>query len=216
MMQHIIQRMWTDTCNKVKYVAYNFRVSLRGLHLPKKSWRVATKNLIACLHWYSEYWVERLGKLGLFMIGLIIFLLSYATLIVWPSQQALFKQVNQQKLNIATLKLSSKLNITKDDAHQEGTIELLESRKWPVAAQLLQSGLIIHEASYVKEPVVNNKLQRLNLELVLSGSYPDLIQALTTLRTDPLLRLEFLQLERTGPETSMTRIRLRLSTLGML
>ncbi len=215
-MQHIIQHLWKETCQKIKYLVHIVRTYLIRIHPPKKGWRFATKAQIVRLNWYSQYWVERLGKPGLFIIVLILLLLSYTTLIAWPSKQALFQQVTKQKIHLSMLKQSNKLNITKSDTYQKGILERLESRKWPVVAQALQSGLIVHQASYVQEIVVNGKLQRLNLDLVLSGSYPALIQALTILRSDPLLRLEFLQIERTGPETSMTNIRLRLSTLGML
>lgn len=203
-------------CKNIKYVAHTAHTYITRLHANKNDWRVVTKNQISCLHWYFEYWVERLGQLGLFVIGLILVLLSYATLIAWPSQQSLSQQVTKQNLHLDMLKQSNKINIKKADNQQKGILERLESRKWPVVAQLLQSGLVVHQASYAKEIVVTGKLQRLNLELVLTGGYPALRQALTTLRSDSLLRLEFLQLERSGPETSMTHIRLRFSTLGML
>lgn len=215
-MLHIIQRVWMTTCQKIKNVGHSFLTYFMRLHSPPRDWHFVAQAHRDRLYWYSEHWVERLGRQGLLTMGLILLLLSYATLIAWPSQQALLQQVTKQKLHLAMLQPTGKLKPTLDDAHHKGLRERLESRKWPVVAQLLQAGLVVHEASYVKEVVVIGKLQRLNLELVLSGSYPGLIQALTTLRADPLLRLEFLQLERSGPETSMAQIRVRLSTLGMI
>ncbi|WP_421178183.1 hypothetical protein [Aeromonas jandaei] len=215
-MLHIIKRVCMTTCQKIKNATRSLLTYLMRQHSPSRDWRLAAQSQIACLCWYGEHWVERLGRKGLLTVGLILLLLSYATLIAWPNQQALLQQVTKQKLHLTMLQSTGKLKTKQNDAYHKGLRERLESRKWPVLAQLLQAGLVVHEASYVKEVVVIGKLQRLNLELVLSGSYPGLIQALTTLRADPLLRLEFLQLERSGPETSMAQIRIRLSTLGMI
>ncbi|QSR71966.1 hypothetical protein [Aeromonas jandaei] len=215
-MLHIIQRAWVITCQKIKNKARSLMTYLMRQHSPSRDWSFVAQAQKDRLCWYGEYWVERLGRKGLLTVCLILLLLSYATLIAWPNQLALLQQVTNQKIHLAMLKPTGKLQAKQDDAYHKGLRKRLESRKWPVVAQLLQAGLVVHEASYVKEVVVIGKLQRLNMELVLSGSYPSLIQALTNLRADPLLRLEFLQLERSGPETSMAQIRIRLSTLGMI
>lgn len=171
---------------------------------------------VARLKWHCEHWIERLGRITmiiLLLLGVSFFILIFFSI---PNKALLKNQASEIRSRLAMPQQPAiQMRENLSDVHSDEINISLEKNKSLIAFEFIDSGIIVHEASYKIEEVVKGKLQKLYLDFALRGHYPVLVNTIDKLQGKySFLRLESLFIERPTPDDPLPQIRLKLSILG--
>ncbi|WP_294738098.1 GspMb/PilO family protein [uncultured Pseudomonas sp.] len=166
------------------------------------------------LRWQTVRVQQALGFWGLLAVGVIVVSGLIDLTLIGPAfeQDTLRRQAIQagiderpQDVHVTAPVMVEKLP----------TAQAFAPRLEKVLLLIQQHGFIIDQTSLAYSAPGDSGVQRLDIDVPLSGSYPALRQALAAVAQEPGVRIENLTLERQEINTPHLAIGLKLSMLGV-
>lgn len=173
------------------------------------------QTLLPRLRWSLMRGQQALGVWGLLAIGSMVVALLLELTLIGPAagQDAL----RRQELTTAIAEQPQQVQVTEPSViEQLPTAEAFAARVEQLLSRLGQHGFSVEQTTLTYTSTVEAQLQRLELDIPLSGSYPALRRALADVAREPGVRIENLSLERKDIHTDLLTIGLKLSLLGAL
>lgn len=167
------------------------------------------------LRWQAMRWQQALGFWGLLALGLTLAALVIDLGVTTPA----FQQDNQrrQEVQAGIAERPQDVRVTEPAAVEKlPGAEAFAPRLEKLLSLIQQQGFSIDQTTLAYSAPGDTGLQRLDVDLPLTGSYPALRQALAIVAQEPGVRVESLTLERKEINASTLAIGLKLSLLGVV
>ena len=166
------------------------------------------------LRWQLMQWQLSLGFWGLLALGVIAAALLVDVAVIHPANVA----DNQRRLELQTgiAEQPQDVQVTEPAMVEKlPTAHDFPARLEKLLAVLTQRGFIIEQTTLAYSAPADTGLQRLDVDIPLTGPYVLLRDALTDVAQEPAVRIESLTLERKVITSGMLTISLKLSVLGV-
>ena len=166
------------------------------------------------LRWQLMQWQLSLGFWGLLALGMIAAALLVDVAVIHPANVA----DNQRRLELQTgiAEQPQDVQVTEPAMVEKlPTAHDFPARLEKLLAVLTQRGFIIEQTTLAYSAPADTGLQRLDVDIPLTGPYELLRDALTDVAQEPAVRIESLTLERKVITSGMLTISLKLSVLGV-
>lgn len=166
------------------------------------------------LRWQLMQWQLSLGFWGLLALGVIAAALLVDVAVIHPANVA----DNQRRLELQTgiAEQPQDVQVTEPAMVEKlPTAHDFPARLEKLLAVLTQRGFIIEQTTLAYSAPADTGLQRLDVDIPLTGPYELLRDALTDVAQEPAVRIESLTLERKVITSGMLTISLKLSVLGV-
>lgn len=171
--------------------------------------------LLPRLRWRLMRGQQALGVWGLLAIGVMAVALLIELTLIWPAagQDAL----RRKELEAGIAEQPQQVQVTEPSVvEQLPTADAFASRVEQLLVRLAQHGFHVEQTTLTYTHTSEAQLQRLEVDIPLSGSYPALCNALSDVVREPGVRVENLSLERKDIHSGLLTIGLKLSLLGVL
>ncbi|VVE20736.1 hypothetical protein [Pandoraea commovens] len=163
--------------------------------------------------WYSQRTGERLGRVGVFALFVLVVSVIYGVVVALPRAQMLReeRQVLSDRLESLEASASSvAARLEVDTALPEGDPT---ARKFALVDALKRHQVTVEETTFQTDvDKARNQIRR-TVVFVGHARYPDLAEALQALRAQPTVRVEEMTMERTDIGNERLRVMLRVSML---
>jgi hypothetical protein len=172
----------------------------------------AADNRLPRLRWAAHRTLERMGRLGVAALALLVAILAFDFAIQMPRAVALSQDKASQLAQLkpqphaADRSPAARLRTMLDGDPSAQKLALFET--------LRQYGIEVRESTYRKDDEVKGKLERWSMDIAMKGRYADLAHALHVFADEPLLRVDALTMARSRIEDDKLDISLRISLLG--
>ena len=166
------------------------------------------------LRWQLMQWQLSLGFWGLLALGVIAAALLVDVAVIHHANVA----DNQRRLELQTgiAEQPQDVQVTEPAMVEKlPTAHDFPARLEKLLAVLTQRGFIIEQTTLAYSAPADTGLQRLDVDIPLTGPYELLRDALTDVAQEPAVRIESLTLERKVITSGMLTISLKLSVLGV-
>ena len=186
---------------------------LRVITLSER-WLGYKAKILPRLLWIAADAQQALGAWGL----LALFLLAAALgtqLGVIASGSKSIEMRREQAQNGIDAKPDAVLNKVPIQLRQLPTTDTFDHRLEAILSILQNNRFLIHETSFRYARVDENRLQRLEVDIPMFGSYMMLHEALPLLQQQPAVRVETISVERKSIGDTAAYVRLKLSLLGV-
>ncbi len=171
-------------------------------HLPRLRWQLMQSQ-------------RRLGFWGLLALGMMAAALLIDAAVIHPAVRA--DQQRRQELEAGIAEQPQAVQVT-----EPAVVEKMPSaddfapRLEKLLSLLTQRGFLIAQTNVAYSAPGDTGLQRLEVEIPLSGPYSLLRDVLDEVTHEPAVRIESLTLERKAISSGMLNINLKLSVLGVM
>ncbi|WP_460133424.1 hypothetical protein [Pseudomonas sp. S1_E04] len=167
------------------------------------------------LRWQLQQWQHRLGFWGLLALGLIAAALLIEAVVIHPASSA--DRQRRQELQAGIAAQPQDVRVTEPAVIEKlPTADDFAPRLEKLLGLLTQRGFILQQTTLAYSAPGDTGLQRLDVEIPLTGPYSLLREALTELIQEPGVRIESLTLERKEITSGMLNISLKVSVLGVV
>ena len=186
---------------------------LRVITLSER-WLGYKAKILPRLLWIAADAQQALGAWGL----LALFLLAAALgtqLGVIASGSKSIEMRREQAQNGIDAKPDAVQNKMPIQLHRLPTTDTFDHRLEAILSILQNNRFLIHETSFRYARVDENRLQRLEVDIPMFGSYMMLHEALPLLQQQPAVRVETISVERKSIGDTAAYVRLKLSLLGV-
>ena len=167
------------------------------------------------VRWQITQWQQRLGFSGLLALGVMVAALLIEVGVIHSAntsdrqrRQALEAGIAEQPQNVQVTEPAVVEKLPGADEFATRLEHLLDL--------LTRRGFIIQQTTLAYSAASDAGLQRLDIEIPLTGPYSLLRESLTELAREPALRIESLTLERQAITSGVLNITLKLSLLGVV
>lgn len=177
-------------------------------------WLGYKAKILPRLLWIAADAQQALGAWGL----LALFLLAAALgtqLGVIASGSKSIEMRREQAQNGIDAKPDAVQNKMPIQLHRLPTTDTFDHRLEAILSILQNNRFLIHETSFRYARVDENRLQRLEVDIPMFGSYMMLHEALPLLQQQPAVRVETISVERKSIGDTAAYVRLKLSLLGV-
>lgn len=169
---------------------------------------------VARLRWFAANVQRALGSRGTIALLVIAAALVTQFGVINPGNEGIAMRLAEAQAGIS-VKPDAVQNTEPSLMNQLATTDTFEARLETLITTLKSHRLLIQDIQYQYSPVDENKLQRLDVELPMFGTYLMLRDVLPTLLEQPAVRVESVSLTRKTIGDPVTEIRLKLSLLGV-
>lgn len=178
-------------------------------HLP------ALDHCLPRLQWRLMRWQQMLGFWGVLALGVMIGALLIKLTLIGPALE--IDALRRQELQVAIAERPQDVLVTEPEAVEKlPGAEAFATRLEKLLTLIQQQGFSIDQTTLAYSTPGDSGLQRLDVEIPLSGTYLTLRQALATVVQEPAIRIENLTLERKAIDSAQLTINLKLSVLGVV
>ena len=167
------------------------------------------------LRWYLMQWQQNLGFWGLLALGVMAATLVIEITVIHPASAAdnlrrgeVQAGINEQPQNVHVTEPSAVEKMPSADDFAPRLEKLL--------ATLTRRGFVIEQTTLAYSAPADTGLQRLDVDIPLTGPYVLLREALTDVAQEPAVRIESVTLERKEIISGMLSISLKVSVLGVV
>ncbi|OPA82591.1 hypothetical protein BFW86_26590 [Pseudomonas fluorescens] len=167
------------------------------------------------LRWQWMQWQQRLGFWGVLALAVMAAALVVEVSVIHPANSA--DRERRQILEAGIAEQPQEVQVT-----EPAVVEHLPNaddfapRLEQLLGLLTQRGFIVEQTTLAYSAPGDTGLQRLEVEIPLSGPYSLLREALNAVTQEPAVRIENLTLERKEITSGMLNINLKLSVLGVV
>lgn len=167
------------------------------------------------LRWQLMQWQQRLGFWGLLALGVMVAVVVIEVTLIAPSGR--HDRLRREALQAGIAEQPQDVHIT-----EPATVERLPSaedfapRLETVLGLLTQHGFVIEQTTLGYSAPGDTGVQRLEVDIPLTGPYTVLRQALSAVVQEPAVRIERISLERQDISSGMLDINLKVSLLGVV
>lgn len=166
------------------------------------------------LRWFAANVQRALGSRGTIALLVIAAALATQLGVINPGNEGIAIRLAEAQAGIS-VKPDAVQNKAPSMMNQLATTDTFDARLEALISTLKSHRLLIQDVQYQYSPVDENRLQRLEIELPMFGTYPMLREVLPTLLAQPAVRVESVSLTRKKIGDPVTEIRLKLSLLGV-
>lgn len=166
------------------------------------------------LRWQAVRGLQKLGFRGLLAVGLIAAAMLLDLVLIGPA----FNQdtLRRQAIQAGIAERPQDVQVTEPAVVEKlPTAQAFAPRLEKVLVLIQQHGFIIDQTTLAYSALGDSGVQRLDVDVPLSGTYPALRQALTAIALEPGVRIENLTLERQEIHATQLAIGLKFSLLGV-
>ncbi|MCM2364009.1 hypothetical protein [Pseudomonas sp. SR18] len=166
------------------------------------------------LRWQLMQCQRRLGFWGLLALGVMFTTLVIEVAVIYPAGAT--DRMRRQEIQAGIDEQPQEVQVT-----EPVVVERLPSaddfapRLEKLLGVLTQRGFIIKQTTLAYSAPGDSGLQRLDVDIPLTGPYTLLRDALTDVAKEPAVRIEHLTLERKDITSGMLNITLKVSVLGV-
>lgn len=167
------------------------------------------------LRWHLLQWQQRLGFWGLLALGVMAAALLIEVTVIHPASVA--DRQRRAELEAGIAEQPQEVQVT-----EPAVVEKMPSaddfapRLEHLLGTLARRGFIVEQTTLAYSSPSDTGLQRLDVEIPLTGPYSLLRDALTDVVKEPAVRIESLTLERKDISSGLLTISLKLSVLGVV
>lgn len=167
------------------------------------------------LRWHLAQWQQSLGFWGLLALAVMAAALLIEVTVVHPASVA--DSLRRQELEAGIAEQPQDVQVT-----EPGAVEKLPGaddfapRLETLLGLISRRGFAIEQTTLAYSPPGDTGLQRLEVDIPLSGPYGLLREALAEVAQQPAVRIESLTLERKDITSGLLSISLKLSLLGVV
>ena len=167
------------------------------------------------LRWQLTLWQQRLGFWGRLAVGAMMAALVIEVTVIYPA--GISDNLRRQELQAGIDEQPQDVQVT-----EPAVVERLPSaqdfapRLETLLGVLSRYGFAIEQTTLAYSAPGDTGLQRLDVEIPLSGPYALLRNALVDLSNEPAVRIERVTLERKDISSGMLDINLKVSVLGVV
>lgn len=166
------------------------------------------------LRWLAAHAQRALGSRGTLALLVIAAALATQLGVINPGNEGIAIRLKEARAGIS-VKPDAVQKKEPSKMHQLATTDTFDARVEALIAALENHRLLIKDIEFQYSPVDENRLQRLEVELPMLGTYMMLREAIPTLLEQPAVRIESVSLSRKTIGDPVTDIRLKLSLLGV-
>lgn len=166
------------------------------------------------LRWFAANVQRALGSRGTIALLVIAAALATQLGVINPGNEGITMRLAEAQAGIS-VKPDAVQNKAPSMMNQLATTDTFDVRLETLIATLKSHRLLIQDLQFQYSPVDENKLQRLEVELPMFGTYLMLREVLPTLLEQPAVRVESVSLTRKKIGDPVTEIRLKISLLGV-
>lgn len=167
------------------------------------------------LRWQLMQWHQSLGFWGLLALGVMAAALLVEVAVIHPANVADTQRRLELQAGIA--EQPQDVQVTEPAMVEKlPTAQDFPPRLEKLLAVLTQRGFVIEQTTLAYSAPGDTGVQRLDVEIPLTGPYVLLRDALTDVALEPAVRIESLTLERKEITSGMLTISLKLSVLGVV
>ena len=160
------------------------------------------------LRWQLMQCQQRLGFWGLLALGVMVTTLVIEVAVIYPAGAT--DRMRRQEIQAGIDEQPQEVQVT-----EPVVVERLPSADDFAPRVLTQRGFIIKQTTLAYSAPGDSELQRLDVDIPLTGPYTLLRDALTDVAKEPAVRIEHLTLERKDITSGMLNITLKVSVLGV-
>lgn len=177
-------------------------------------WLGYKAKILPRLLWIAADAQQALGAWGLLALFLLAAALGTQLGVIAPGSKSIELR-REQAQNGIDAKPDAVLNKVPIQLHQLPTTDTFGHRLEAILSILQNNRFLIHETSFRYARVDENRLQRLEVDIPMFGSYMMLHEALPLLQQQPAVRVETISVERKSIGDTAAYVRLKLSLLGV-
>jgi hypothetical protein len=167
------------------------------------------------LRWQLVYWQQILGFWGVLALGIMTGTLLVKLTLIGPALEQ--DALRRQELQSAIAERPQDVQVTEPAAIEKlPDAQAFATRLEKILTLIQQQGFSIDQTTLSYSTPGDSGLQRLDIEIPLTGTYPALRQALAAVVQEPAIRIENLTLERKEIDAAHLTIGLKLSMLGVV
>lgn len=167
------------------------------------------------LRWQLMQCRQRLGFWGLLALGMMAAALLIDVAVIRPA--LISDQQRRQELEAGIAEQPQEVQVTEPVAVEiMPGAEDFAPRLEKLLGLLAQRGFLIEQTNLAYSAPGDTGLQRLEVEIPLTGPYSLLREVLNEMAREPAVRIESLTLERKAISSGMLNINLKLSVLGVV
>ena len=167
------------------------------------------------LRWQLMHWQQSLGFWGVLALGVMAATLLIEVAVIHPAGIA--DQQRRQELQAGIAEQPQDVQVTEPAVGEKmPTADDFAPRLETLLGTLTQRGFIIEQTTLAYTAPSDTGLQRLDVEIPLSGPYVLLREALTDVAQQPAVRIESVTLERKEILSGLLNISLKVSVLGVV
>lgn len=177
-------------------------------------WLPWKAQMLPRVRWILANAQRALGAWGLLALFLIAATLGTQLGVIAPGNKSVDLRREEALAAIAT-KPDAVQNKEPIQLHKLPTIATFDHRLEAILSTLQNNHFLIQETSFSYTRVDENRLQRLEVDIPMFGSYIKLRKALPLLMQQPAVRVENISIERKSINDTVAYIRLKISLLGV-
>lgn len=177
-------------------------------------WLGYKAKILPRLLWIAADAQQALGAWGLLALFLLAAALGTQLGVIAPGSKSIELR-REQAQNGIDAKPDAVQNKVPIQLHRLPTTDTFDHRLEAILSILQNNRFLIHETSFRYARVDENRLQRLEVDIPMFGSYMMLHEALPLLQQQPAVRVETISVERKSIGDTAAYVRLKLSLLGV-
>lgn len=167
------------------------------------------------LRWQMTQWQHSLGFWGLLALGVMAAALLIEITVIHPADVA--DNRRRQELEAGISEQPQQVQVTEPAVVEKMPgADDFAPRLEKLLGTLTRRGFIIEQTTLAYSVPGDTGLQRLDVEIPLTGPYSLLREALTDVAQEPAVRIESVTLERKEIISGMLNINLKVSVLGVV
>lgn len=167
------------------------------------------------LRWYLMQWQQNLGFWGLLALGVMATALVIEITVIHPAGAA--DNLRRGELEAGIDEQPQNVHVTEPAAVEKmPSADDFAPRLEKLLATLTRRGFVIEQTTLAYSAPADTGLQRLDVEIPLTGPYALLREALTDVAQEPAVRIESVTLERKEIISGLLSISLKVSVLGVV
>ncbi|PRA32413.1 hypothetical protein [Pseudomonas poae] len=167
------------------------------------------------LRWQLLQWQQSLGFWGLLALGVMVVTLLVEVAVLRPA--GILDSQRRQELHAAIAEQPQDVQVTEPAIVEKLPLAAdFSPRLERLLGLLTQRGFILQQTTLAYSAPGDTGLQRLDVEIPLTGPYILLRSVLTDVALEPAVRIESLTLERKEISSGLLTISLKLSLLGVV
>jgi len=175
---------------------------------------IEINQLSARVRWSVYTATRQLGSLGMLACGIGGALLALQVMMLRPQKAELADMQAAYVKILAKLPKAGKSVRNRGMSLREVQKLELEERAYFVLDTLSQQGMERKSTTYRHESVAKSQLRRLHINIVMTGTYAQLRQAVRIIANQPMARVESLAIDRKDIDRSEVNVNLHVSLLG--
>lgn len=166
------------------------------------------------LRWFAANVQRALGSRGTLALLVIAATLITQLGVINPGHEGIAMRLKEAQAGIS-VKPDAVQKREPSRLHQLASTDTFDARLEALISALKSHRLLIKDIQFQYSPVDENRLQRLEVELPMLGTYLMLREALPALLEQPAVRVESISLSRKTIGDPVVEISLKLSLLGV-